>query len=306
MVECLKLVEKLESQVSRLEVEKEWYEGILAAIGDGISIQDSSYRILYQNRTHREMMGDHLGEHCYRAYGCQDAVCPDCYLRTAIEEGLTHTVERRRGSGDESVFYEITVSPLRDKAGRVAGGIEVVRDASERKLVEERLRHLSSHDLLTGLFNRNYFEEELERLQGGRQFPVSFIMADVDDLKVVNDTQGHKAGDELLMRAAVLFREVFRAEDVVARIGGDEFAVVLPETDEATVTEVSERIRSGIDAWNEAYPIGIHLSLGSATAHSGDGIFEALKTADEQMYRDKIARTGRQLRRSLALPTERD
>ena len=306
MTACLDLVEKLETQVRGLEVEKEWYEGILAAIGDGISIQDASYRILYQNRAHREMMGDHLGERCYQAYGCRDSVCPDCYLKTAIEEERTHTVERRRGSENGAVFYEITVSPLRDTTGRITGGIEVVRDASERKLVEERLRHLSSHDILTGLYNRNYFEEELERLQGGRQFPVSFIMADVDDLKVVNDTQGHRAGDELLKRSAILFREVFRSEDVVARIGGDEFAVVLPETDEATVSEVVERIRSGINAWNKAYPIGIQLSLGSATSCSGDSLFEALKTADEQMYRDKVTRTGREFRRSVPLPAERE
>lgn len=293
-------METLLEQIRRLEVEKGWYEGVLAAIGDGISIQDSDFRILYQNKSHRQMMGDHLGEFCFQAYGCQESVCPDCYLKTAIEEERTHTVERRRGSGGEAAYYEITISPLRDAAGRVVAGIEVVRDVTERKQVEERLRHISSHDILTGLYNRNFFEEELERLQRGRQFPVSFIMADVDDLKVVNDSQGHRAGDELLVRAAILFREVFRSEDVVARIGGDEFAVVLPETDADTVAEILQRIRDGLNNWNAVYPVTINLSLGSGTAETGDEIFATLKAADERMYADKACRTGRQMRTSPA------
>lgn len=289
--------EELEAKIRRLEVEKSWFEGIAAAIGDGITIQDTEFRILYQNRPHREMMGDHVGEYCYRAYGGKESVCRACPLKAVLEEERSHTVERHVGSGEDAHFFEITVSPLRDASGKVVAGIEVVREITERKRAEDRLRYMSSHDVLTGLYNRSFFEEELERSQRGRHFPMSIIMADVDDLKVVNDSSGHAAGDELLVRAAILFREAFRCEDVVARIGGDEFAVLLPYTDAETADLALTRVREALDSWNRSYPIPINLSLGRGTAPGGDEIRAALKAADQAMYQDKLDRTGRTPRR---------
>lgn len=289
--------EELEAKIRRLEVEKGWYEGIIGAIGDGITVQNTEYRILYQNRPHRELMGDHVGEHCYRAYGDKECVCNDCPLKIVLEEERSHTVERHVGKGDDVQFFEITVSPLRDATGRVVAGIEVVREITERKRAEDRLRYMSSHDVLTGLYNRAFFEEELERLQRGRHFPLSVVMADVDDLKVVNDNRGHSAGDELLVRAAILFREAFRGEDVVARIGGDEFAVLLPDTDAETADVALMRVREALDSWNKNYPIPINLSLGRGTATEGDEILSALKAADQSMYQYKLERTGRAPRR---------
>lgn len=288
---------ELEAKLRRLEVEKALYEGIVDAIGDGITIQDTEYRIFYQNRPHRELMGDHVGAYCYQAYGGRESVCDDCPLRVVLEEEISHTVERHVGKGDDTQFFEITVSPLRDSTGKVVAGIEVIREITERKRAEERLRYMSSHDVLTGLYNRSFFEEELERLQRGRHFPLSVIMADVDDLKVVNDSKGHSAGDELLVRAAILFKEAFRGEDIVARIGGDEFAVLLPSTDAETADVALMRVREALDSWNRNYPIPINLSLGRGTAMEGDEILSALKAADQSMYQYKLERTGRAPRR---------
>ena len=98
----------------------------------------------------------------------------------------------------------------------------------ERERAQEELKYLSIHDTLTGLYNRNFFMAEIERLERGRAFPISIVMADADHLKETNDRQGHPAGDALLKRIAQTLTIAFRAEDVIARIGGDEFAVLLP------------------------------------------------------------------------------
>ena len=104
-----------------------------------------------------------------------------------------------------------------------------VVDITQQKRAEDRLRFLSTHDVLTGLYNRAFFEEETTRMERGRHYPISVLMVDVDHLKITNDRRGHAAGDSLLRRAAAVLRAAFRTEDVVARIGGDEFAVLLPE-----------------------------------------------------------------------------
>jgi GGDEF domain-containing protein len=106
-------------------------------------------------------------------------------------------------------------------------------DITERKWTEERLRFLSMHDTLTNLYNRMFFETELTRLSKGRQLPISIIVCDLDNLKLVNDTYGHKAGDDIIKKTATLLQECFRCEDL-CRLGVDEFAVIIPKRTIAT------------------------------------------------------------------------
>jgi diguanylate cyclase (GGDEF)-like protein len=167
----------------------------------------------------------------------------------------------------------------------------LIQSLLEKRLAEERLRYLSNHDPLTDLYNRGYFTEEMERIERGRRFPVSIMMADLDGLKRVNDTLGHAVGDRLIRQAAGLIRHAVRGDDVVARMGGDEFAVILPNTDTDTALMVCDRIRSSEAAFNlecSSYVIGI--SIGIATAEQGGSLTETLKHADERMYQDKFAR----------------
>lgn len=166
--------------------------------------------------------------------------------------------------------------------------IWVIRDISERKRAEEKLRYLSTHDPLTGLYNRLYFEEELERLERSRLFPVGVVMIDVDGLKQINDTLGHAAGDKLLQKAGRLLVTVFRGEDMVARIGGDEFVVLLPAADEAAVSKALERVRSSLSAQvADGDGALLSLSLGMATATQPETLLDALKLADKDMYQNK-------------------
>jgi diguanylate cyclase (GGDEF)-like protein len=161
------------------------------------------------------------------------------------------------------------------------------------RTLEVQLRHQSTHDALTGVYNRAFFEEELARLERSRDFPVSIIVADVDDLKIVNDTQGHAVGDELLRRATSVLRTVFRASDVLARIGGDEFAVLLPRTDAATAAPMVSRVQTKLTEHSAKYPdLPVQLSLGASTAEQSR-LVEAFIVADQRMYADKAMRKAK-------------
>src|SRR5205085_12588441 len=118
-----------------------------------------------------------------------------------------------------------------------------IEDITARKQAEDYLKYLGTHDVLTGLYNRAYFAEELARLGRGRRFPVSMIMADLNGLKEVNDSLGHAEGDKLIRRAAEVLQASVRAEDLVTRTGGDEFAIILPATTAEAAAEAVLRVQ---------------------------------------------------------------
>lgn len=163
-----------------------------------------------------------------------------------------------------------------------------LEDVTARRKAEDYLRYLGTHDVMTGLYNRTYYEEEMNRLSGGRQYPISIIIADLDGLKEVNDNFGHQAGDKLIRRAAEVLKAGFRQEDVIARIGGDEFAVIMPLTETSIAREALERVRTLVNLNNKFYgePI-LSISLGVSTGQKGNDLESIMRAADDDMYREK-------------------
>lgn len=153
---------------------------------------------------------------------------------------------------------------------------------------QKSLSYLSTHDVLTGLYNRLFFETEFKRLENGRQYPISIIMADIDALKHVNDNFGHKTGDQVLMNVSSLFAETFRSDDIVSRYGGDEFVILLPYTNADIANKIVKRIKKQIVTYNRKHSdLPINISMGVSTANQGESLNEHLKRADERMYEEK-------------------
>ena len=112
---------------------------ILEAVGDGISIQDTDFKILYQNRVCKSLIGDHVGEYCYKAYEQREKTCEGCPLAMAFNNGKIHTTERSGHTEKGIIYVEVTASPIRDSSGKIIAGLEVVRDITERKHTQEAL-----------------------------------------------------------------------------------------------------------------------------------------------------------------------
>jgi diguanylate cyclase (GGDEF)-like protein/PAS domain S-box-containing protein len=165
-----------------------------------------------------------------------------------------------------------------------------VATAIERKSSEERIKHLSFHDSLTGLYNRAYFEEELERYNFPRYYPLSVVMLDVNGLKVINDTFGHQEGDRLLQHLSQILTSVSRQGDILARIGGDEFAILLPSTTSEEAYKFCQRIKKACQQ-DKIEPIYLrpNISLGHATQEGKyKDVNSLIKVADRNMYQDKL------------------
>jgi len=156
------------------------------------------------------------------------------------------------------------------------------------RISQKSLSYLSTHDALTKLYNRLFFETEFKRLEKSRLFPISIIMADIDKLKDINDTFGHPTGDQVLINVASLFSEIFRQEDIVSRFGGDEFVILLPSTDAPVAKKIIARIKKQIGSYNQKHvDLPINISMGVSTANQGESLKGHLKNADKLMYQEK-------------------
>ena len=199
-------------------------------------------------------------------------------------------------SDGEVVSAILSVSLVRDSDGAPLHFISQVQDISERVRLETELRRLATRDDLTGLYNRRFFERELDRqlrLQRRHGGPAALLFLDLDEFKRVNDTFGHRAGDELLKHVAGLLRDRLRATDIIARLGGDEFAVLLPMTDvehAATVVASLEHEFTRTPANIDGNVIVVRASVGAATLDAELDVDAALRRADQAMYEVKRVR----------------
>ena len=207
--------------------------------------------------------------------------------QAAMRKGVNFVPLRIHRRKDGTIFpTEITANyTLLNKRDVLTS---VVRDISNREDLERRVLDLGFRDKLTGFYSRTFYEEEIHRLKTGRNYPVSIIFIDIDGLKTVNDNYGHKAGDRQIKDLGIVIGSDFRNEDSISRIGGDEFVILLPKTNNVTVKKIVNRIRDSIVKYNFNIPEPVlSLSIGSATATTSDEFDKSLELADELMYKEK-------------------
>ena len=206
------------------------------------------------------------------------------HLQRTLETRSMQIFEYQIIANGSTEYFEARFAPSGDDEV-----LAICRNITERTQMESQLKHLSLHDALTGLYNRAFFEEELRRLEKQRDGTAGLLICDVDGLKIVNDSLGHNAGDEILKSVANILRQSFRAGDVIARIGGDEFVVLLNNCSSAFFDKACRRIKYHIAAHNSKNAMPLSLSLGFALSRQSPPDMTALfKEADNNMYREKL------------------
>ena len=190
------------------------------------------------------------------------------------------------------VMLETVKTPYFGPDSKLIGLIGISRDITERKKREDEIQYLNFHDGLTGIYNRAYFQSELARLDTKRQLPMSVIVGDINGLKLINDALGHVEGDKLLVKMARILKNSCRSEDIVARTGGDEFWILLPQTDGEGAQRIIDRIKAACAALAEHPEEGSYftdIALGYATKTTMDEPFAKIqKIAEDYMYKRKL------------------
>lgn len=288
----------------RLANEKERAEVTLGSIGDAVVRTDAEGRIEYLNAVAEELLGTRSAEVVGRTIGSVFTLIHEttreplenpveACLRERRALGRTNLSLLLRGDGGE-LSIDDSVSPIFSRDGEVMGAVLVFHDVSRARTLSLQLAHQASHDFLTGLVNRHEFERRVGRAlkrasEDGTTHALCFL--DLDQFKVVNDTCGHVAGDELLrLLAAVLQRKV-RRRDTLARLGGDEFGVLLescpPAQASRVVAELLEAVQEFRFVWEgKPFTLGVSIGVVPITPHS-ESLAAVLRDADAACYAAK-------------------
>ncbi|MFP4078567.1 MAG: HD domain-containing phosphohydrolase, partial [Candidatus Izemoplasmataceae bacterium] len=288
----------LQKRLNQVHLHNEELDATLMSIGDGVVITDEKGTIKRINPRALKLLGLEeeaalnqpfasiftMMNHKTKA-PTKDPI--EAVLKTRERTEMEQNTVLKNHEGKE-LFIEDSSSPIHGKDGTLIGAVLVFRDISERKDREQRILHISYHDYLTGIPNRRYFQETLGNMNTPEHYPLAIAMMDLNALKVINDAYGHEQGNVALKGVAKALKFAKRKEDFIARIGGDEFAMVLPNADETIVSNIKGRL----DKFINGIAIGgvkPTLAFGYAFKHDGRSrIREIIKEAEDRMYKNKV------------------
>ncbi|MFV0241403.1 MAG: HD domain-containing phosphohydrolase [Lacrimispora sphenoides] len=285
------LLRKVEQADQKLRVSEEKYKAVINEMQLGMALYEGAsgedifkYRLVDSNHSYEILTGlkkeEIIGKYFFEIH---EDVLPENLekLIRTIKTGESTSYERFQ----KNTYYYYQVLASRPKENQLA---IILNDITKSKQAEERLHYLSYHDQLTGLYNRRFFEEQLLRLNSRSYYPLIITMADINGLKLMNDSFGHAAGDIYIQKVAEVLREGFREKDIISRLGGDEFIILSPNTDIMEIKELIGRIneRTKHEAVNK---ITLSISFGySVKYREEEPILEVLRKAEDYMYKKKL------------------
>ena len=278
--------------------EKELHRVTLFSIGDGVVTTDNEGRITMLNKAGQRITGwsedEAKGKHFDDVFTLINEVTEEKVenpigrvLKTGKVVGLAnHTILITRDG--RRIPIADSAAPIKDMEGQTFGVVMVFRDVIQERAWQAEILRLSYHDSLTGLYNRRYLEEQLEKIEMQGIVPLAVIIADVNGLKLTNDVFGHQEGDRLLIRTAEILKESCRRGDIIVRWGGDEFLVLLPYATEKAAQRIIDWIKTRLEN-EKGLPTQLSVAMGCAVKKDlSDDIQQVINDAEELMYRRKL------------------
>lgn len=302
--ELMLALERAASSEIALSIEKERAEVTLYSITDTVLTVDREERIVYMNPAGEKLTGISndkvVNKKFNKVFNIVDEQTGDRIknkLQECFATGKTIRFPEHSSlisKSEDVVSIEATIAPMTSDEGEMIGAVIVIQDVSHTRRLTRQLSYQASHDLLTGLYNRRKFEESLEEMlvnvrEEDRHHTLFYL--DLDNFKIVNDTCGHVAGDELLKQLPALFNEVLRSGDIVARLGGDEFGIILENCGLQQAIGIADKIRQKIKdyrfIWDDkTFEIGVSIGVIGISAENSE-MSQVLSSADVACYAAK-------------------
>lgn len=249
-------------------------------------------KFIYLSSAVKQIMGYNPKEHYIEPEIAFRMIHPDDYEKVEKivngdfnwDEVITFRWINKHG---ETIWLEQHLTPYFDEEDNYKGVNGVARDVTERKLLEERLTYLSFHDSLTGLYNRTYFDQQIEEFKKSKA-SVGVMIIDLDGLKQVNDHLGHTKGDQYIQRASKVLKDTLPKNVILCRHGGDEFIALFPQFSQKQLEEYDERLKRKLHEYNKQQKgLPLQFSIGYAITSEDQSIEETIQYADFLMYKQK-------------------
>jgi diguanylate cyclase (GGDEF)-like protein/PAS domain S-box-containing protein/putative nucleotidyltransferase with HDIG domain len=278
----------------RLNYERNKYYQTLKSMGDGVIIVDRNKKIEFINDAAARLIGWDSFFATGRKYdevvvlSFDDAQNDPVDTTLVTGEASKILNYAKMVSKDNEYYYVSGVSsPIYSGAESKLSVVFVFRDITERIEQRKKIEYISFHDYLTGIYNRRFFEEELARLDVKRNLPISIMLGDINGLKLTNDVFGHKHGDLLIKKVAEILKDTMRSDDIIARWGGDEFVMLLPNTDSKSAADIAKRVEAKMNN-SSISPLGCSISLAfDVKTEISMDVQRVLANAEAKMYLKK-------------------